>query len=128
MERGRVQERLKDAHEPDAKGDAGEDGDDKGDGGACRPAEPEEGEGKERTAEAGEREPAVLLASGPRGAAGLGAAQVVVPGEEDGEREKASDADGQVGQTALARGEAVEVLEDEGVCFKGHVEDGVAER
>lgn len=119
---------MKDAHETDAKGDSGEDGDDKGDGGARGPPEPEEGERKERTTEAGEREPAVLLAPGPWGATGLGAAQVVVPGEENGERQEAADTDGQVGQAALARGEAVEVLKNEGVCLKGHVEDGVAER
>lgn len=93
---------MKDAHEADAEGDSGKNGDDKGDGGARGPAEPEEGEGEEWTAEAGEREPAVLLAPGPWGATGLGAAQMVVPGKENGERQEAADADGQVGQAALA--------------------------
>lgn len=56
-----------------------------------------------------------------------GASEDGVPCHEDGQGNQAADADGEVCQPALARGEAVEVDEDEGVGFKGHVEDGVAE-
>ncbi|KAB8437333.1 hypothetical protein FH972_025013 [Carpinus fangiana] len=122
-----VDERHEEQQEADADRDAADDGHDPVHRRARRPANPEETNGEERPADAGERQAAVLLDTGPRFALRLGLAQERVPPEVDDAGEDGTDANAEEGEALLAEREAVDGWEDDGEGLEKDVHNGVDE-
>lgn len=122
-----IEEGYEDEHEAKPEGDTGEHGGHKGDAALGGPSKPEEGDDEGGAAEEGEGQAAELLALGPRAAPSSSTGQNHVPAPEEREGEKGAPSDREITQAGEARGEGVELLEDNRVGLEEHVEDGVAE-
>ena len=122
-----IEEGYEDEHEAKPEGDTGEHGDRKGDAALGGPSKPEEGNDERGAAEEREGQAAELLALSPRAAPGGGTGQNHVPAPEERKGEKGTPSNREITQAGEARGEGVELLEDDRVCLEEHVEDCVAE-